>query len=369
MEVKFLDLKKQYSMLKNEIDAALQAVFAEGDFIKGAEVKKFEADFAAYCGASHCVCCGNGTDALTALLKAHDFKPGSEVILPANTFIATAEAVISNGLKPVFADISEDFTIKPLSVEALINPNTCAIIAVHLYGHPADMDALKKIAEKHGLKLFEDAAQAHGAVYHGKKVGTLAGGAGFSFYPGKVLGAAGDAGAIILNDEKLAEKARKFCNHGRSQKYFHEFAGVNSRMDTLQAAVLNVKLKHLDEWVEARNRVAKSYIEQLSDVSEIVLPEIHPETIDAWHLFVIKTEKRDKLQEYLKNSGIETGIHYPLSLPEQPVFADHLNYCSDYRAVKESKTLLSLPIGEHLSVEEVAFVAGKIKEFFSISQR
>ena len=365
MEVKFLDLKKQYSLLKNEIDSAVQAVFAEADFIKGAEVKKFEADFAAYCGATHCISCGNGTDALSALIKVHDFPRGSEVILPANTFVATAEAVVSNGLNPVFADIKDDFTISPVSVESLINQNTCAIIAVHLYGHPADIDTLKKIAEKHNLKIFEDAAQAHGAAYRGKKVGTLAGGAGFSFYPGKVLGAAGDAGAVILNDEKLAEKARKFCNHGRSQKYFHEFAGVNSRMDTIQAAVLNVKLRHLDEWVEARNRVAKSYIDELADVSEIVLPKIHPETLDAWHLFVIKTEKRDNLREYLKNSGVETGVHYPLSLPEQPVFAGHLNYCADYRAVKESKTLLSLPIGEHLGVKEVAFVAGKIKEFFT----
>ncbi len=365
MEVKFLDLKKQYSLLKSEIDSKVQAVFAEADFIKGAEVKKFEADFAAYCGASHCISCGNGTDALSALIKVHDFPFESEVILPANTFVATAEAVISNGLKPVFADIKEDFTILPESVESLINTNTCAIIAVHLYGHPADMEPLKKIAEKHNLKLFEDAAQAHGATYRGKKVGTLADGAGFSFYPGKVLGAAGDAGAIILNDEKLAEKARKFCNHGRSQKYFHEFAGINSRMDTLQAAVLNIKLKHLDEWVAARNAVAKMYVEQLSGVSEIVLPKIHPETLDAWHLFVIKTEKRDNLREYLKNSGIETGIHYPLSLPEQPVFAEHLNYSRNYRAVKESKTLLSLPIGEHLGVEEVTFVAEKIKEFFA----
>lgn len=365
MEVKFLDLKKQYSLLKNEIDSAIQAVFAEADFIKGAEVKKFEADFAAYCGASYCISCGNGTDALTALLKVHDFPQGSEVILPANTFVATAEAVISNGLKPVFADIKDDFTISPESVESLINQNTCAIIAVHLYGHPAEIDTLKKIAEKHGLKLFEDAAQAHGAVYRGKKAGSLADGAGFSFYPGKVLGAAGDAGALLLNGEEIAKKAKMFCNHGRSLKYFHEFAGINSRMDTLQAAVLNVKLKYLDEWVAARNAVAKMYVEQLSAVSEIVLPKIHPETLDAWHLFVIKTEKRDNLREYLKNSGIETGIHYPLSLPEQPVFAEHLNYSRNYRAVKESKTLLSLPIGEHLGVEEVTFVAEKIKEFFA----
>ena len=364
MQVKFLDLKKQYSLLKKEIDTAVQAVFAEADFIKGSEVKEFEKNFAAYCGASYCISCGNGTDALTALLKVHDFPRGSEVILPANTFVATAEAVLSNGLKPVFADISEDFTILSKSVESLINQNTCAIIAVHLYGHPADMDALKKIADKHNLKLFEDAAQAHGAIYRGKKVGTLADGAGFSFYPGKVLGAAGDAGAVILNDEKLAEKARKFCNHGRSQKYFHEFAGVNSRMDTLQAAVLNVKLKHLDEWVKARNAVAEMYIGQLSGVSGIVLPEIYPETTDAWHLFVIKTGKRDELREYLKNCGVETGIHYPLSLPEQPVFADHLSYCSGYRAVRESHLLLSLPIGEHLSVEEIAFVTEKIKKFF-----
>ena len=365
MEVKFLDLKKQYSLLKNEIDSAVQAVFADASFIKGAEVEKFEENFAAYCGVNHCISCGNGTDALTALLKVYDLPKVSEVILPANTFIATAEAVVSNGLKPVFADIKEDFTISPESVESLINQNTSAIIAVHLYGHPADMDPLKKIAEKHALKLFEDAAQAHGAVYRGKKAGSLADGAGFSFYPGKVLGAAGDAGAVLLNDEGIAKKAKMFCNHGRSLKYFHEFAGINSRMDTIQAAVLNVKLKHLDEWVAARNRVAESYIEQLSGVSEIVLPEIHPETLDAWHLFVIKTEKRDNLREYLKNCGIETGIHYPHSMPEQPAFADHISYCRDYRAVKESHTLLSLPIGEHLSEEEILYVTKRIKQFYS----
>lgn len=365
MEVKFLDLKKQYSLLKKEIDSAVQAVFADASFIKGKEVEKFEENFAGYCGVNHCISCGNGTDALTALLKVYDLPKGSEVILPANTFIATAEAVVSNGLKPVFADIKEDFTISPESVESLINQNTSAIVAVHLYGHPADMEPLKKIAEKHNLKLFEDAAQAHGAAYRGKKAGSLADGAGFSFYPGKVLGAAGDAGAVLLNDDAKAKKVKMFCNHGRSLKYFHEFAGINSRMDTIQAAVLNVKLKYLDEWVAARNRVAESYIKQLSGVSEIVLPEIHPETLDAWHLFVIRTEKRDNMREYLKNCGIETGIHYPLSLPEQPAFADHIGYCRDYHAVKESKTLLSLPIGEHLSDEEILYVTEKIKQFYS----
>lgn len=365
MHVKFLDLKKQYLSLQKELDEAVRAVFAEGDFIKGKEVGRFEAAFAGYCGVSHCISCGNGTDALTALLKVHDLPRGSEVILPANTFVATAEAVLANGLKPVFADITDDFTISPESVESLINTNTSAIIAVHLYGHPANIGALKKTAERYSLRLFEDAAQAHGALYHGKKAGSLADGAAFSFYPGKVLGAAGDAGAVMLNDDALAKKAEKYCNHGRSQKYFHEFAGVNSRMDTLQAAVLNIKLKHLDEWIEARKRVAEGYISRLSDVAEITLPEICPDTRDAWHLFVIKTEKRDKLREYLKDSGIETGIHYPLSLPEQPVFASCASYCSGYRAVKESHTLLSLPIGEHLSEDEVAFVSEKIRSFFS----
>ena len=365
MTIKFLDLKKQYSELKNEIDSAVQAVFAEASFIKGKEVGRFEENFAGYCGAKHCISCGNGTDALTALVKIHDLPENSEVILPANTFIATAEAAVSNGLKPVFADIKEDFTISPESVEALINPNTSAIIAVHLYGHAADMETLKKIAGKHNLKLFEDAAQAHGAIYHGKKVGALADGAGFSFYPGKVLGAAGDAGAILLDDDGLANKARMFCNHGRSLKYFHEFAGINSRMDTVQAAVLNVKMKYLDKWVAARNCVAKKYIEELSGVEEIVLPKFYPETLDAWHLFVIKTEKRDEWREFLANCGIETGIHYPHSLPEQPAFAEHMSYCASYRAVRESKNLLSLPIGEHLGDEDISFVSEKIRKFFS----
>lgn len=363
MTIRFLDLQKQYSQLKSEIDEAVTAVFSKASFIKGEEVGRFEAAFAEYCGARHCISCGNGTDALSALLFAYDLPKGSEVILPANTFIATAEAVISNGLVPRFADINEDFSISASSVGSLINSNTSAVIAVHLYGHPADMDALKKITSVHGIRLFEDAAQAHGALYHGKKAGSLADGAEFSFYPGKVLGAAGDAGAVVVDDDKIAERIRKYCNHGRSQKYFHEFAGVNSRMDTIQAAVLNVKLKYLESWISARNRVAERYLELLDGIDGLKLPIKTADTRDAWHLFVVRTQKRDELRDWLKSFGIETGIHYPLSLPEQPAFRDH-GYCSEYRAAKESSTLLSLPIGEHLSDGEVVFVAEKIKEGF-----
>jgi len=363
MKVKFLDLAGQYEFLKKDIDEAVVSVFKSAQFIKGEEVKKFEKAFSQYCGCDHCIGCANGTDALTYLLKAMNLKKGSTVIVPANTFIATAEAVVANGLKVKFADIDEDYNISVKSVEKLIDSNVSAIIAVHLYGNPAKLDELRKIADNHGLKLVEDAAQAHGAEICGKKVGSLADGAAFSFYPGKVLGAAGDAGAVTVNDEKLEKKVRMLCDHGRSEKYFHVSVGTNSRLDSIQAAVLNVKLRHLEKWVERRNEVAKMYLDLLKDVKNIELPLTRPEVRHAWHLFVIRSKQRDRLIENLKKEGIQCGIHYPLSLPQQPVFKEHLDYCMDYRAVAWSAEYVSLPIGEHITEEMVLSVVSKIKKY------
>jgi len=363
MTVKFLDLAGQYESLKKEIDEAIVSVFKSAQFIKGEEVKKFEKAFSQYCGCDHCIGCANGTDALTYLLKAMDLKKGSTVIIPANTFIATAEAVLANGLKVKFADIDEDYNISVKSVKKLIDSNVSAIIAVHLYGNPAKLDELKKVADEHGLKLVEDAAQAHGAEINGKRVGSLADGATFSFYPGKVLGAAGDAGAVTVNDEKLEKKVRMLCDHGRAEKYFHVSAGANSRLDSIQAAVLNVKLKHLEKWIKRRNEVAKMYLDLLKDVENIKLPLTSPEVRHAWHLFVIRSKQRDKLIENLKKEGIQCGIHYPLSLPQQPVFKEHLDYCVDYRAVAWSTEYVSLPIGEHITDEMVLAVVSKIKKY------
>ncbi|HNW82806.1 MAG TPA: DegT/DnrJ/EryC1/StrS family aminotransferase [bacterium] len=362
--IKFLDLKRQYGLLKNEIDAAVLRVFEDGSFIKGAEVGKFEHSFAKYCEASHCITCGNGTDGLSALLKAFDLPKNSTVIVPANTFIATAEAVVSIGLKVKFADISDDYTVSPESVESLIDDSVSAVIAVHLYGQPARIDELRKITQKRGIVLIEDAAQAHGAMLNGQKAGSLADGAVFSFYPGKVLGAAGDAGAVVLNNDKIAEKVRKYCDHGRSDKYIHQFAGINSRMDTIQATVLNVKLKYLENWIDARNEVASIYLKLIKEDCGIILPRVRHNVRHSWHLFVIKTEKRDKLKKYLESEGIECGIHYPVSLPQQPAFIDECCYAKNYQSLKDSKMLLSIPIGEHLRKKDVSEVSEKINNFF-----
>lgn len=361
--IKFLDIQKQYESIKSEIDEAVSLVFKEGDFIKGRAVKEFESSFAKYCEAGYCVSCGNGTDALAALIKCLDLIEGSTVIVPANTFIATAEAVISNRLNVKFADIDEDYTISPESVESIITEDVSAVVAVHLYGNPAKIAELKKITEKWNIPLVEDAAQAHGAMIGNVRTGSLADGAVFSFYPGKVLGAAGDAGAVVLNDEDLASKVRKYCDHGRIEKYLHETAGINSRMDSVQAAVLNVKLKYLDGWIEKREQVARLYFDLLKDVPDIILPKVRENVRHAWHLFVIRHHKRFELINYLKEKGIDSGIHYPIALPEQPAFKEHLSYAKDFKAVKYSTDLISLPMGEHLSEKDVIKITEVLKKF------
>ena len=363
MKIKFLDLVQQHKDLKIELDREICKIFKKADFIKGRAVKHFEEEFSKYCGVRYCIGCGNGTDALASIIKAMDLKKGSAVIVPANTFIATAEAVAGSGLKVRFADIDEDYTVSPESVENLMDKNVSAIVAVHIYGLPAKMRRLKNIADKWGVYLIEDAAQAHGAEISGKRTGSLADAAAFSFYPGKVLGAAGDAGAVTVNDVNLYKKVKMICDHGRTEKYFHVIPGINSRLDSIQAAVLTVKLKYLEKWIGRRNEVAKKYGDLLKNINWIKLPETRNRARHVWHLFVIRTEYRNQLREYLEKDGIECGIHYPLSLPQQPVFKDHIEYCKEYRAVKWSLEYLSLPIGEHLSDEMVEHVVSKIKNY------
>ena len=363
--IKFLDLVGQYRSIQPEIDAAIAAVIGEAAFIGGPHVKAFEQAFGDWIGARYCIGVGNGTDALEIAIEALDLPKGAEVIVPGNTFIASSEAVSRQGYKVVFADADPgSYTLDPVSVRKKLTPRTAALMPVHLYGHPCDMDELGAIAREHGLKIIEDCAQAHGAEFRGKRVGAIGDVATFSFYPGKNLGAYGDAGAITTDDEALARRMRMIANHGRIAKYDHEFEGRNSRLDGLQAAILNVKLKHLDDWTGRRTAIADRYLDRLRGVGDISLPVRKNWAKQVYHLFVIRTGQRDALAEHLKAQGIETGIHYPTALPRLTAYADHGQAEEDLFVNKSDRTLLSLPIGEHMSAADADTVSAAIKGFF-----
>ncbi len=366
--IKFLDLSAQYESIKPEIDQAIKAVISESAFIGGKYVKQFEKDFSDYINVKHCVGVGNGTDALEIAIEALEMPAGSEIIVPANSFIASSEAVTRQGHKVVFADVDIDSYV--LSIEDAkkrITPRTKAIMAVHLYGHPCDMDALFDLAKEHNLYIIEDCAQAHGAEYKGKKVGGIGHIATFSFYPGKNLGAYGDGGAITTNDDEIATKTRMIANHGRVAKYNHEFEGRNSRLDGLQAAILSVKLKHINEWTEQRIKIADLYLDLLKDEKNIILPVRKDWAKQVYHLFVIRSERRDELKNYLQEQGIQTGIHYPNSLPKLKAY-EYIGLAKEPMFTNNSDTkLLSLPIGEHLDVVSIKEVARKINIFFNSS--
>jgi dTDP-4-amino-4,6-dideoxygalactose transaminase len=365
MNVPFLNLEAAYASLQSELDAAAQRVMASGSFILGAEVSAFEEEFAAYCGTKFCIGVGNGLDALHLILRAFDIGPGDEVIVPSNTYIATWLAVSYAGATPipVEPDVAT-FNLDPASIEAAITPRTRAIIPVHLYGQPADMDPINEIAKRYDLKVAEDAAQAHGARYKGRRVGTLGIAAGFSFYPGKNLGALGDAGAVVTNDDALADQIRVLRNYGSRTKYINDSKGFNSRLDELQAAMLRVKLRKLDEWNERRQLIAKDYLLKLEGIPNLRLPSF-PKWMDpVWHLFVVRHQNRDSLQKHLTDAGVGTLIHYPQPPHLQNAYAE-LGYTRASFPISEQMAaqVLSLPIGPHLSNEEAQYVIGTTESF------
>ncbi|WP_373020570.1 DegT/DnrJ/EryC1/StrS family aminotransferase [Thiomicrorhabdus sp.] len=364
--VKFLDLAAQYQTIKQEIDAAIHGVIAKAAFIGGEYVSKFEQEFADYTNVAHCIGVANGTDAIEIAIEALNLPKGSEIIVPANSFIASSEAVTRQGHKVVFADCdAQSYVISIDDTKKRITHKTKAIIAVHLYGHPCDMDALQDLAKQHDLYILEDCAQSHGAEYKGKKVGSIGDIATFSFYPGKNLGAYGDGGAITTNNADLAKKCRMIANHGRIAKYDHEFEGRNSRLDGLQAAILSVKLKYLSDWTDKRIAVADYYLANLKDVQQIVLPVRQEWAKQVYHLFVIRTDKRDDLAKFLSDKEIQTGVHYPISLPKLKAYDYTGQGAEDLFANQSDTTLLSLPIGEHLKEQDLAKVVTAIKEYFA----
>lgn len=362
MDILFLDLKSPYLELQEELDAAYRRVMESGWYVLGAEVEAFETEFAKYCQVKHCVGVGNGLDALHLILRAMNIGPGDEVIVPSNTYIASWLAISYVGATPVPVEPdASTFNIDPALIEAALTTRTKAILAVHLYGQPADMDPINQLARAHGLKVIEDSAQAHGACYRGRRTGSLGNAAGFSFYPGKNLGALGDGGAVTTDDAELAERIRVLRNYGSRVKYHHKEKGYNSRLDELQAALLRVKLKYLDEWNTRRANLAVIYHEELSG-SDLVVPFAPNWADPAWHLYVVLSEGRDLLQQRLADAGIATMIHYPIPPHLQPAY-DNLNLSSGSLPIAElqSTKLLSLPIGPHLTTAEVENVIKVIK--------
>jgi len=364
-KVPFLDLRAQYEGLKDEVIEAVKRVLSSGIYLRGEEVEGFEEEFARYCEVKYAVGVGSGTEALYLALRALGIGKGDEVITVPNTFAATAEAVLLAGAQVSFVDVDErTHTMDPELLEQVITSRTKAIIPVHLYGQPADMARILRVARRHNLYVIEDAAQAHGARYQGRRVGSLGDVACFSFYPSKNLGAYGDGGAVVTNDEGIARRVRMLGEHGSERKYVHLFLGTTSRLDALQAAVLRVKLRHLDRWNEHRRRIARLYRQQLAELDGLRLPEEAEGRYHVYHLYVIRTTKRDALKDYLGARGIGTGLHYPIPLHRQPFLAS-LKIEEGRFPVSEklAREVLSLPIYPEMREEVVREVAEAIKGF------
>jgi len=364
-EVPFLEMKAQYLELKSELDEAYRRVMDSGWYILGGEVDAFEQEFAAYIGAKYCIGVGNGLEALQLILRGYGVSKGDEVIVPANTYIASWLAVSYTGATPIPVE-PDPFTynIDPERIEGAITTRTKAILPVHLYGQPVAMEKIWEIAGQHKLKIIEDAAQAHGGRYLERMAGDLGDAAGFSFYPTKNLGAFGDAGAVVTNDETLADKVRVLRNYGSRKKYYNEAKGHNSRLDPLQAAFLRVKLKHLDDWNQHRAQIANYYLDNLRTLPELGLPYVPPGVTPVWHVFIVSHPERDRLQEYLKEHGIGTLIHYPVPSHLSEAYQDLSYHPGDFPITeKMADTFLSIPIGPHLSMDDTDYVIEKIKAF------
>jgi dTDP-4-amino-4,6-dideoxygalactose transaminase len=366
MNIPFLDVGATYHELREEIDQAVGRVLAGGWYILGGEVEAFEREFAAYLGVKHCIGVGNGLDALHLALKARGLGPGDEVLVPSNTYIATWLAVSYCGATPVPIEPDQaTYNLDPARLEAAITPRTKAIVPVHLYGQSADMEPIMELAERYGLWVLEDAAQAHGATYRGQPTGGLGHAAGWSFYPGKNLGAFGDAGAITTNDDQLAEQVRMLRNYGSKVKYYNEVAGFNSRLDEIQAAVLRVKLKYLDEWNRRRQEIAGFYLQNLAGLG-LTLPTIPATNEHVWHLFVVRSPRRDALQKHLQAAGIGTVIHYPVPPHLQKAYQE-LGLPEGSLPISEAlhREVLSLPMGPHLTESQAAAVVKAVRQFQS----
>ena len=367
MQVPFVDLKKQYVGIQKDIDQAVRLVFSKSSFAYDHTICQFEEKFAQYLNAAHCIACGNCTDALEIILRSMHIGKGDEVLVPANGWLSAAEAVCLVGGKPVFIDNHPDYyNIDPQFIHDKISNRTKAIVLIHLYGLPADMDAILQIARTNGLKVIEDCAHAHGATYHGKKAGSMGDAAAFSFYPTKNLGAYGDAGAIISPHKDIAEICRMIANHGQQARDQHLLLGRNSRMDSIQAAILQTKLQYLESWNEQRRENAQLYAEILKD-TPLILPKIPEGTSSVFHLFVVRIKNRGQIIQKLKERGISTGIHYPTPLPLMPVFSHLKSKARDYPvACAQADELLSLPIFPELTNDQIVYVGETLKKLVSL---
>jgi len=366
VRVPFVDLRWQVDQLRDEINAAISRCFDETSFVQGRHVRAFESSFAEYCGSARAVGCGSGTDALYLALWSLGVGPGDEVIVPSMTFIATAEAVSMLGATPVFCDVRlDDGTIDVESAEASMSARTKAIVPVHLWGKPCEVASVAQLSSARSVPVVWDAAQAHGATVNGEPVSSFGGISCFSFYPGKNLGAFGDAGACVSDDEEAVLRMGMMRNHGRSSKYEHEFPGVNMRMDELQAAVLAVKLRVLDQWNELRAQVASIYIDELGGIGDLCLPQLNSSRSSAWHLFVVQSDHRDAMLQHLREQGIGCGIHYPVPLHMQAAYASLKARVPLDNSAKLGSTVLSLPVFPGMSPDQVAFVLKSVKQFFA----
>jgi dTDP-4-amino-4,6-dideoxygalactose transaminase len=366
MKVPYLDLKSQYLSLQSDIHEELNKVMESSEFAGGSFVARFEKEFAAFCDCRHAIGVGSGTEALWFSLLALGIGPGDEVITVPNTFIATAEAISFCGAKPVFVDIEEKtYGMDPALLEKAITNKTKAVIPVHIFGHPVHMDPILSIAKEHGLSVIEDACQAHGALYKGKRAGSMGAAGCFSFYPGKNLGAYGEAGAVVTNDPKINAMIRSMRDHGQSKKYYHDVLGWNGRMDGFQGAILSVKLKHLPRWNDQRRRHAHRYTQGLSSLKNVIVPIENKEAQHVYHIYAIRTKDRDTLMQYLQEKGIHCGIHYPIPIHLQKVYS-HANHTQGSFPISETcaTEFLSLPMYPELTEEQVSYVIDTINDFY-----
>ena len=362
--IPFVDLHAQYLTIREAIDEAIQTVIRESAFVRGRHVEQFEANWRDLLGVRHCVSCANGTDALYIAMRGLGLPPGGEVITTAHSWISTSETITQAGGRVVFCDTDDHFLIDPSRIEALVTPRTVGIIPVHLYGQAADMDAILAIAAKYRLWVLEDCAQAHLARYRGRQVGTFGQAATFSFYPGKNLGAYGDAGCIVTSDDRLAEWMSLFARHGG--KGDHVMEGINSRMDGLQAAILNVKLRHLPRWNQQRQTAAARYDALLGDLDGVARPTVAPDRDHVYHLYVIRTDRRDELRAHLQSRRVATVINYPKALPFYPAYAYLKHQTIDFPVAHANQSrILSLPLYPELTDDQAATVAGAIRAFLT----